>query len=495
MTVLEEPLKGIMEIRNYIDGKLDESEGETLEVINPALFKKIGEVPDSTTDEVDSAVDAARNAFEDWGATPPVTRARCLFRLKELLEENFERLSRIQTMEHGKTIDESRGETRRGIEMVEVATGIPSLLMGRNLKDVAAGVDEYLYHQPLGVFGIIPAFNFPFMVPLWFAPFAVATGNCIVIKPSPRTPITQTILSELVEEAGFPPGVWNVVHGGERAASRLIDHKDTKGAAFVGSTSIGREVYRKCGEAGKRAIVQGSAKNFLVVMEDADRKKTILSLISSFYGNTGQRCLAGSNLIIVGKDDGFYRSFVGKFVEESKKIRVGYGLDESVQMGPLQSVQGKERVKRFIETGLNEGAKIRLDGREPKIIGNYPAECYLGPTVFEGVTTDMKIGKEEIFGPVASVMRAENLDEAIEMVNTNQYGNAAAIFTKSGRAAKEFQSGVEAGNIGINLGVPAPMAIFPFCGMKSSFLGILHGQGQEAIRFFTENKLVIERWF
>ncbi|HEY82304.1 MAG TPA: CoA-acylating methylmalonate-semialdehyde dehydrogenase [Dehalococcoidia bacterium] len=488
-------MKEAITLKNYINGEWVESKSsEVWDVINPATQKVIARVPMSTRDEVEAAVRAAKDAFPDWRRTPPLARARCLFRLKELLEENFERLSRIQTMEHGKTIDESRGETRRGIEMVEVATGIPSLMMGYNLEDIATGIDEYVIYQPLGVFGHIAPFNFPFMVPLWYSPFALATGNTFIVKPSPRDPISQVKLAELVEEAGFPPGVYNVVHGGAEVASVLLEHPDIKGMTFVGTSKIGREIYKKCGETGKRAIVQGAAKNFMVVMPDANVEATIPALMTSFFGNTGQRCLSGANLVIVGKDDSFYQSFLEAFLEAAAKIKVGYGLDESIQMGPMQSADGKQRVSGYIERGLAEGAKLILDGRKPNIIGDYPDTCFLGPSVFEGVTPEMTIAREEIFGPVASVMRAADLDEAIDLVNSSQYGNGNAIFTSSGKNAREFQYRVESGNVGINIGIVAPMAFFPFGGMKDSFFGVLHGQGRDAIRFFTESKVVIQRW-
>jgi len=495
MAILEEPIKEVITLKNYINGEWVESRSsEVWDVVNPATQKVIARVPMSTRDEVEAAVRAAKEAFPEWRRTPPLARARCLFRLKELLEENFERLSRIQTMEHGKTIDESRGETRRGIEMVEVATGIPSLMMGYNLEDIATGIDEYVIYQPLGVFGHIAPFNFPFMVPLWYSPFALATGNTFIVKPSPRDPISQVKLAELMEEAGFPPGVYNVVHGGAEVATALLEHPDIKGMTFVGTSKIGREIYKKCGETGKRAIVQGAAKNFMVVMPDANVEATIPALMTSFFGNTGQRCLSGANLVIVGKDDTFYRKFLDAFVEAASKIKVGYGLDESIQMGPMQSADGKQRVLGYIEQGLAEGAKLILDGRKPNIIGDYPDTCFLGPSVFEGVTPEMTIAREEIFGPVASVMRAADLDQAIEMVNSSQYGNGNAIFTSSGKNAREFQYRVESGNVGINIGIVAPMAFFPFGGMKDSFFGVLHGQGRDAIRFFTESKVVIQRW-
>jgi malonate-semialdehyde dehydrogenase (acetylating)/methylmalonate-semialdehyde dehydrogenase len=502
MTILDEPIKKVLSVQNYISGEWVASNGQKMDVVNPATGKVIAKVPLSTTAEVNAAVDAANDVFLDWRRTPPLARARCLFRLRNLIEDHFEELSRIQTMEHGKTIDESRGETRRGIENVEVATGIPSLMMGYNLEDIAAGIDESVIRQPLGVFGIIPSFNFPFMVPLWFAPYAVATGNCVVIKPSPHAPLSQGKLGELVEEAGFPPGVWNIVHGGAAVASHLLEHSNIKGICFVGSTTVGRDiVYRKCGETAKRVIAQCGAKNYLLVMPDANLERTIASCMTSFYGCTGQRCLSGANLVVVGEGltemahTAFYEKVVGAFTQAASKIRVGYGLDESVQMGPLQNRDRKTRVISFIEKGLTEGANLRLDGRNVQLIRDWPHDCFLNPSVFEGVTTDMTIGREEIFGPVASIMRARNLTEAISMIHSSPYGNAASIFTSNGKWSREFQYNVRCGNIGINIGIAAPMAFFPFSGMKDSFFGVLHGQGSEAIRFFTESKVVIQRWF
>ena len=496
MAILEEPIKEVLELKNYINGEwVDSKSNQKWDVINPTTQKRLARVPMSTKEEVLSAIQAAKEAFPEWRRTTPLARVRCLFRLKELMEKHFEQLSRVQTMEHGKTIDESRGETRRGIEMVEVGTSIPSLMMGYNLEDIAAGIDEYVVYQPLGVFAHIAPFNFPFMVPLWYSPFALATGNTFIVKPSPRDPISQVKLTELVDEAGFPPGVYNMVHGGAEAAQIFMEHPDIKGVTFVGTTSIGKEVYKKCGETCKRAIVQVSAKNFLLVMPDADINETIAALLTSFFGNAGQRCLSGANLVIVGKDDGFYKKFLNAFVEGTSKVRVGYGLDESIQMGPMQSVDGKQRVLKYIEIGIKEKAKLLLDGRRPTIVGDYPDTCFLNPTIFENVTPEMAIAKEEIFGPVASVIRAKDLDEAIDMANRSNFGNAASIFTSNGKAAREFQYRVECGNIGINIGIVAPMAFFPFSGMKDSFYGVLHGQGRDAIRFFTESKVVVQRWF
>src|SRR4030042_4560622 len=496
MAVLEEPIKEATDLKNYINGEWVESKSkQMLDVVNPATQKHLARVPMATKEEVNAAIQAAQEAFPEWRRTTPLARVRCLFRLKELMEKNFEPLSRVQPMEHGKTIDESRGETRRGIEMVEVGTGIPSLMMGYNLEDIAAGIDEYVIYQPLGVFGHIAPFNFPFMVPLWFSPFAMATGNTFIVKPSPRDPISQVKLAELVDEAGFPPGVYNLIHGGAEAAQILMEHRDIKGVTFVGTTSVGREVYKKCGETCKRSAVQVSAKNFLLVMPDANVEATIPALLTSFFGNAGQRCLSGANLVMVGKDDGFYKKFLNTFVEATSKIKVGYGLDETIQMGPMQSVDGKERATKYIEIGIKEKAKLILDGRKPTITGNYPDACFINPTIFENVTLDMTIAKEEIFGAVASVMRAKDLDEVTRWINSSNYGNAASIFTSNGKAAREFQYQVECGNIGVNIGIVAPMAFFPFSGMKDSFYGILHGQGRDAVRFFTESKVVVRRWF
>jgi malonate-semialdehyde dehydrogenase (acetylating)/methylmalonate-semialdehyde dehydrogenase len=446
---------------------------------------------------MDAAVAAAGEAFHDWRRTTPVARARYLFRLKELLEENFEEVSRIQTQEHGKTIDESRGETRRGIENVEVACGIPTLMQGYYSEDIAHGIDEWVIPTPLGVFGIIGPFNFPFMIPLWSAPYAVATGNCVVIKPSSEVPNSQTRLCELAEEAGFPPGVWNMVHGGRSVVNSMLQHPHIVGITFVGSTPTGRDViYKRCGETGKRVIAQCGAKNFMTIMPDCDVDRTVAAMMTSFFGNAGQRCLSAANAVIVGDDDAFYRNFVDRVLAQIKSIKVGYGLDESVQMGPVRDKEKKARIISYIESGVQQGAKLSLDGRKDfQIAGDYPDTCFLGPTVFENVTPDMKIGSEEIFGPVMSIMRVKDLDEAIKITNANAFGNGNSIFTSSGKNAREYQYNVTSGNVGINIGIVAPMAFFPFSGMKDSFYGVLHTQGREAVRFFTESKVVIQRWF
>ncbi|OIP37800.1 MAG: methylmalonate-semialdehyde dehydrogenase (acylating) [Desulfobacteraceae bacterium CG2_30_51_40] len=496
MAILEEPIKGVPTAKNYINGEWTESKGEMIDVVNPATSEVIGKVGISTKEEIDSAVAAATEAFHDWRRTPAVTRCRYLFRFLHLLEENFEDLSRVQTQEHGKTIDESRGETRRGIENVEVACGIPTLMMGDTSEDIASGIDEYLIRVPLGVFGVIGPFNFPFMIPLWSAPYAVATGNTVVIKPSSEVPFSQTRITELAEEAGFPPGVWNMVHGGRTVVNGMLDHPGISGITFVGSSPVMRDViYPGCGKTGKRCIAQGGAANILVIMPDCNVEATIPGLMTSFFGNAGQRCLAGQTLIMVGDDDRFYNSFVEKVTERAKAITIGYGLDESVQMGPVRDAGKKEKILGHIESAIKEGVKLRLDGRKPgKIVGGYPDRCFLGPTIMEGLHRQMRAVREEIFGPTMGILRTKTLEEAIEICNESPYHNGHAIFTSNGKHARHFQYDVISGNVGINIGIVAPMAFFPFSGMAGSFMGILHTQGKEAVRFFTESKVCIHRW-
>ncbi len=501
MALLDEPLREGYRLKNFVGGEWVESAGEFVTIVNPATQRTIGMVPTSTREELDAAVDAAAGAFPGWRRTPPLARVRCLFRLKELMEEHFEEISRIQTMEHGKTIDESRGETRRGIENVEVAAGVPSLMMGYNLEDVSEEIDEYVISQPLGVFGVIGPFNFPWMVPLWFIPYAIATGNCVIVKPSSEDPTSQAKVAELAEEAGVPPGVLNIVHGGRAVTNAMLENPGIKGICFVGSTAVARDViYRKCGETGKRVIAGAGAKNAVLVMPDVRVDRIIPGLMTSFFGNTGQRCLAGENLLIVGQGlsevdhQALCSKVANAFVGSASKIRVGYGLDESVQMGPLRDSAKKENVTRYIEKGLEEGAELRLDGREVRLVGEWPHDAFLNPTVFVDGMPDMEIGREEIFGPVANIISVRNMDEAIDIIEKNRYGNAASIFTNNGGWARDLQYRVTAGNIGVNVGLPAPMAMFPFGGAKDSFFGTLHPQGREAIRFFTDSKVVIQRW-
>lgn len=484
-----------MALKNYIDGEwVDPADDKYREIKNPATLKPLAKIPIGSREDVKAAVDAATDAFPRWRRTTPLTRARYFFRLKALLEDNFEEIARVCTMEHGKIIDESRGEIRRGIENVETAAGIPSLMMGYNLEDISRGIDEILIKQPLGVFACIAPYNFPFMVPLWFLPTAVATGNTYILKPSPWTPLSMMKLMGLIDEAGFPPGVVNLVNGEVEPVKAILEHPEVKGISFVGSTQIGRDViYKGAASRGKRVQAQCGAKNYLIVMPDADLNNAIPSLISSFFGNTGQRCLAGGNLVIVGNDPVFEKKVVSRIKEVASNIKIGYGLEEGIQLGPMQNENRKKRVIGYIEKGIEEGANLILDGRDFDSSG-YPRDCYLGPSMFEGVTNDMTIARDEIFGPVMGIQTAKDLDEAIAKVNSSNYGNAASIFTNSGKYGRKFQYEVECGNIGINIGTAAPMAFFPFSGMKDSFFGDLHGQGRDAIEFFTENKVVIQRW-
>jgi malonate-semialdehyde dehydrogenase (acetylating)/methylmalonate-semialdehyde dehydrogenase len=488
---LAEVKKNYGRIRNYVNGRwIESSSTQALNVVNPATGETIAQVPLSTEKEVKEAVTAAKEAFGDWRETPPLSRANYMFKLKNLMEEHFEELARILVQEEGKTIDESRGEIRRGIENVEVAAGIPSMMMGYNLENISPGIDEEAVIQPLGVFCVVAPFNFPSMVTLWFMPYAVATGNTYIIKPSEQVPLSPNKLLELVDEAGFPPGVVNLVNGAKETVEALLENPDIRGVSFVGSTRTGKYIYKKATENGKRAQCQCGAKNFMVVMPDAELDKVLPGLMTSFYGCAGERCLSGSVLVPVGD---IYKELTERFVKAASKLKVGYGLDESVQMGPVISKRHMERVLGYIDKGIQEGAKLVLDGRGLKVDG-YPEGFFIGPTVFDEVRQDMTIAKEEIFGPVTSIVRAKNLDDAIGLIHASPYGNAASVFTSSGKVARDFKYRVQCGNIGVNIGINAPMAFFPFSGFKESFFGDLHGQGRDAINFFTDRKIVISRW-
>jgi len=479
-------------IKNYIDGEWVESSSKDIrDVLNPATGEVIAKVPMSTVEETEEAIQAANKAFPRWRRTIPITRARYFFEMKNIMEDRFEELARQVVIENGKTIDEARGEIRRGIENVEVATGIPSLMMGYNAEDVAPEIDEIVLRQPMGVFFCLAPFNFPSMVPLWFLPAAVACGNTYIVKPSPIAPISSVKLMEVIDEVGFPPGVVNLVHGDVETANTLMDSPITKGVSFVGSTPVGKIVYERAAANGKRAQVQAGAKNFLLVMPDADLERTASALMTSCYGCAGERCLAGA--VILAMDE-IHEPLVQLLVDKAKMIRVGNGLEEGVQMGPLITAKSKAKAIDFIERALKEGAKLLLDGRDVKVEG-HPNGFFVGPTIFDEVKPNMCIAQEEIFGPVMSIIKVKSYEEAIKIIHANPYGNASSIFTSSGKWAREFTYEVQAGNIGINIGIAAPVAHFPFSGMKDSFFGDLHGQGQDAIRFFTEDKVVITRWF
>ena len=479
-------------LKNYVNGEWVPSQsGELLEVRNPATGELVARVPLSTEDEVNQAVAAAKAAFQEWRETPPMVRARYMFRLKALMEERFEDLARTIVQEHGKILDEARGEVRRAIENVEAAAGIPSLMMGYNAEDIAVGIDEECIRQPIGVFAAIAPFNFPAMVPFWFLPYAVATGNTYIVKPSEVCPVSQNRLFELLDEADFPPGVVNLVNGAKGVVDVLLAHPDVAGVSFVGSTPVAKYIYATAAAHGKRAQCQAGAKNCLVVMPDAVLDRTVPNILSSAFGTAGQRCLAGALVLAVGE---VYEPLKAQLVEGASRIKLGYGLEEGVQMGPVVSRKAKERILGYIEKGLEEGAELILDGRNVRVEG-YPNGHFVGPTIFDRVRPEMTIAREEIFGPVLGIIPVADFDEALAIIEGLPYGNASSIFTTSGKWAREFKYRVRTGNVGINIGIAAPVATFPFGGMKDSFFGDLHGQGRDAIRFFTDCKIVITRWF
>jgi len=462
-----------------------------IQVSNPATGNIIATVPDSTAQEVDRIVQAAHEAFISWSKTPAVQRIQILFKLKGLLEDDFENLSQIVTKEHGKTLSESRGEVRRAIENLDVAVGVPTMMQGTNLEDVASGIDEYAVRQPLGVFAAIAPFNFPAMVPMWFLPYAIACGNTFLVKPSEQAPLSQVRIAELAVQAGLPNGVLSLVHGGRSTVEAILDHPLIAGASFVGSTPVARSVYERGTQNGKRMQCQGGAKNYLVVMPDAQMDPSIENIVESAFGCAGQRCLAGSVVVAVGEA---YDKVKQRLLDGAKELIVGDGSTDGVHMGPVISENSRTRILKSIENGINEGADMLLDGRG-KAVPGHDSGYFLGPTLFADVTPDMSLAKDEIFGPVLSVMHADNLDAALDIVDAVPFGNMACIFTSSGKAARQFSSEVKAGNVGINIGVAAPMAFFHFGGMKDSFFGDLHGQGRDAVDFFTEDKVVIERWY
>ena len=489
---MAEVQKNYGKLKVFIGGKWIDSESSYVQpVMNPAKDEVIAQIPFSPKEEVDRAVESARIAFEKWRELPATSRAGYVFKLKQKLDDYFEDVSRITTQNHGKIIDEARGETRRLVENVEVGCAVAyTLAKGEHLDQIASGMDSTLIREPLGPFAVVGPFNFPALVPFWYIPVAIAVGCTVVVKPSEITPLPMQWCMKAVEEAGIPPGVINMVYGSKDVNEALIAHRDIKGISFVGSTPVARSLYRQAGELGKRALCQAGAKNYVVIMQDADLERAIPALLASFYGNTGQRCLSGSNLVAVGD---IYEPLKRKFADAASRMKLGNGLDESVEMGPLVSQRAKQRVLDYIQKGIDEGAELIVDGRNAKV-DTCPSGYFVGATVFDQVTPDMTIAKDEIFGPVASVITADSLDDAIEMINKKtSYGNEACIFTRSGRNAREFRRRVQAGNIGVNIGIAAPMAFFPFSGFKDSFYGVLHGQ-IDSVDFFTDKKVVVSRW-
>jgi malonate-semialdehyde dehydrogenase (acetylating)/methylmalonate-semialdehyde dehydrogenase len=461
--------------------------GNTLPIFNPATGQVIDQVPLSGAAEVDAAVKAAAAAYRSWSRTAVMERVRLMFRFKALLEQHFEDLAAIITRHHGKTLDEARGEVRRGIEVVDFACGAPTLLQGRTLRDVSAGVDQDLYRYPVGVCAGIPPFNFPVMIPLWMFPLSVVAGNTFVLKPSERTPLGGVRLAEIFLEAGFPEGVLNVVNGAREAVDALLAHPDVRAISFVGSEPVARHVYRTAAANGKRVQALGGAKNHIVVMPDADMDLAVPAILNSAFGNAGERCLAGSVAVAVGRAADH---LLQPLADGAGKMVVGAGDVAGVQVGPLIRREHRDKVAGYIDKGVAEGARLLVDGRSEMSRPGF----FLGPTILDGVTPEMAVGHEEIFGPVLSVERASDLDEAIAQANRMSLGNMATIFTQSGRSGHEFRERVEAGMTGINVPIAQPFAFFPFSGWKGSFYGDLHVHGTDGIEFYTRKKVVVTRW-
>jgi malonate-semialdehyde dehydrogenase (acetylating)/methylmalonate-semialdehyde dehydrogenase len=474
----------------YVNGQWESAGNRKLApVTNPATGAEIAQVTYATVEDVDRTVQAAHAAYLKWRDVPVVDRVQPLYRYKALLEKHHHELAATLTTENGKTIDDARAEVRRAIQMVEVACGMPTLMMGDSLNDVSAGIDSHTIRQPLGVCAGITPFNFPAMVPMWMYPFAIAAGNAFILKPSEKVPMTPALAAKLLHEAGLPAGVFNLIHGDKVAVDALLHHPLVRAISFVGSTPVAKYVYKTAAAEGKRVQALGGAKNHLVVMPDAHMPKTVENIISSAFGAAGERCLAGSVLVPVGDAA---EPLLKLLIEKVNEMPVGNGIDEGIGMGPLVTKDHRDRVAGYVEKGVAEGAKPLLDGRNSTPKGN---GFFLGPTIFDGVKPEMTIAKEEIFGPVLSVIRVKTLDEAIELVNRSPFGNATSIFTGSGKAARDYSARVEAGMVGINVGVAAPMAFFPFAGWKNSFFGDLHAHGKDAVMFYTEQKVLMTRWF
>jgi malonate-semialdehyde dehydrogenase (acetylating) / methylmalonate-semialdehyde dehydrogenase len=476
------------EVRNLIGGEWVDGNGRDTEpVYDPATGEVIAETPLSTKDDVGRAVEAASAAFEEWSRTPVVKRTQVLFRYKMLLEEHFEELRDLVTLENGKDAKDAGGEVRRGIEVVEFACGMPTLLMGESVRDVASGIDNVSYRFPLGVVAAIVPFNFPCMIPLWTLPVAVGAGNMYILKPSERTPLTSQRLVELLIEAGLPEGVVNIVNGARDAVNGILEHPGIEAVSFVGSQPVAEHVYRVGAAHGKRVQALAGAKNSMIVMPDAVLEGAVPNIISSAYGNAGERCLAGSVLVAVGEAGD---KVVEAVKEAASAMKVGPGYEEGSELTPLIRDSHREKVREYVGIGEREGASVVLDGRETLREEGF----FFGPTILDNVTGDMRIAREEIFGPVLSVVRVDTLEEAVEFTNGSDFGNACSIYTENGAAIRYWRENVEAGMLGVNIGVAAPMAFFPFNGVKNSFYGDLHATGKDGVRFFTENKVEIVRY-
>jgi len=474
----------------YVNGKWTNAEGRpVMPVTNPATGAEIAQVAYASAEDVNRTVELAHKAYLTWRDVPVVERVQPLYRFKTLLEKHTNDVAAALTMENGKTADDARAEVRRGIQMVEVACGMPTLMMGDSLNDVSSGIDSHTIRQPIGVCAGITPFNFPAMVPMWMWPFAIACGNAFILKPSEKVPLTPTMAATLLHDAGLPPGVFNLIHGDKVAVDALLHHPLVRAVSFVGSTPVAKYIYQTSAAEGKRVQALGGAKNHLVVMPDADLPKTVEAIISSAFGAAGERCLAGSVLVSVGT---VADPLLALLSERVNALKIGDGSEPGVDMGPVITKEHKARIEGYIEKGVSEGAKPLCDGRA---MGRDKAGFFVGPTIFDDVRPEMTIAREEIFGPVLSVIRVKTLDDAIALVNSSRFGNATSIFTGSGKAAREYSAKVEAGMVGVNIGVAAPMAFFPFAGWKNSFFGDLHAHGKDAVMFYTEQKVLMTRWF
>lgn len=480
-----------MEVLNYINGEwVKPKVTDYVDVINPAMGQVIAKTPLSSKADVDAAARAASEAFPAWRRTPVQDRVQYLFKLRDLLKANQDEISKLITDECGKTFDESKAEMVRAIENVEVACGMPHMGKGEFVEDIASGIDETMIRQPVGVCATIAPFNFPGMIPFWYLPYALAAGNTYIIKPSEKVPTTMQFIFKLIEQVGFPKGVINMVNGAKEAVDGILDHPVVRAITFVGSTNIAKYIYSTAAANGKRVQAQGGAKNPVIILPDADMDMATKIVADSAFGCAGQRCLAVSYAVTVAEAR---NSFTELICDAAANRVVGYGLDSGVQMGPVINAASKARVEALIGLGAKEGATVLVDGRGTSIKG-YEGGTFVRPTVLGEVPRGSEISKTEIFGPVLSLMHVNTVEDAIELINSGQYGNQASLFTASGSAARKFKYEAEAGNIGINIGVAAPMAFFPFSGWKDSFFGDMHGQSMDAVEFFTQKKVVIERW-
>ncbi|PTJ75046.1 CoA-acylating methylmalonate-semialdehyde dehydrogenase, partial [Staphylococcus kloosii] len=474
-------------LKNYINGSWIESKAkEEIDVFNPATKELIAKVPVSTREELDYAAEVAQQSFEQWKEVPVPKRARILFKFQQLLIENKNTLAEIITKENGKNLTEALGEVQRGIENVEFACGAPSLMMGDSLSSIATNIEGTNYRYPIGVIGGITPFNFPMMVPCWMFPMAIAMGNTFIIKPSEKTPLLVNKLVDLLEEAGLPKGVFNVVHGAHDVVNGICENEHIKGVSFVGSKPVGAYVYKKATDNLKRAQCLTGAKNHTIVLNDANLDQAVKDIIGAAFGSAGERCMAAA---VVAVEEGVYDTFKEKLVQASKEIVIGNGLEDNVFLGPVIREENKERTIDYVNKGIEEGADLVLDGREDNLEEGY----FVKPTIFENVTTDMKLWQDEIFAPVLSLVKVSGLKEGVQLANKSEFANGACLFTDSASAVRYFRETIDAGMLGINLGVPAPMAIFPFSGWKSSFYGSLHCNGKDSIEFYTHRKVVTAR--